>query len=122
VLHLGQDDLPVPVARRLLADDVLIGRSTQSLDQATSAAAQGADYLGVGPVWETPSKPDADPAIGLEGLAAICRAVSIPVVAIGGIDETNAAECVAAGASGVAVVRAAPQARAILEALNRAAG
>ena len=77
----------------------------------------GAAYIGAGPVWETPTKPDADPPIGLEGLARICEAVSIPVVAIGGIDATNAADCLRAGAAGVAVVRAAADAKAINEAL-----
>ena len=77
----------------------------------------GAAYIGAGPVWATPSKPDADPSIGLDGLARICEAVSIPVVAIGGIDATNAADCIAAGAAGVAVVRAAVDARAVSEAL-----
>jgi len=118
-VHLGRGDQG---SERALELGLLLGRSAATVDEATQVEAEGAAYIGAGPVWETPSKPDADPAIGLEGLAAICRAVSIPVVAIGGIDETNAAECVAAGASGVAVVRAAPQARAILEALNRAAG
>ena len=76
----------------------------RTLDQALEA---DADYLGVGPVWETPSKDDADPAIGLEGLRAICAAVDLPVVAIGGIDASNAADCIRAGAAGVAVIRAA---------------
>ena len=71
-------------------------------------AADGeADYIGAGPVWETPSKADADPAIGLDGLREICAAADVPVVAIGGIDATNAADCIRAGAAGVAVVRAA---------------
>ena len=65
------------------------------------------DYLGVGPVWETPSKADADPPIGLDGLRAICAAVGVPVVAIGGIDASNAGDCIRAGAAGVAVIRAA---------------
>ena len=63
------------------------------------AAEQGADYIGAGPVWATPSKTDADEPIGLDGLAAICEAVSVPVVAIGGIDASNAADCIAAGAT-----------------------
>jgi thiamine-phosphate pyrophosphorylase len=76
--------------------------------------------VGAGPVWATPSKPDADPAIGLEGLAEICRAVSIPVVAIGGVDVFNAADCIRAGAAGVAVVRAARDARALRAAIDAA--
>jgi thiamine-phosphate pyrophosphorylase len=66
----------------------------------------GATYLGAGPIWATPSKPDAGEPIGLDGLRDICLSVSIPVVAIGGIEASNAAECIRAGASGVAVIRA----------------
>jgi thiamine-phosphate pyrophosphorylase len=66
-----------------------------------------ADYLGAGPVWETPSKDDAEPATGLAGLHAICAVATVPVVAIGGIDAANAADCIRAGAAGVAVIRAA---------------
>jgi thiamine-phosphate pyrophosphorylase len=100
-VHLGQGD---EGAERARAGGLLLGRSAATLEQALAA---DADYLGVGPVWETPSKADADPAIGVEGLAEIARAVSIPVVAIGGIDASNAAECIRAGADGVAVIRAA---------------
>jgi thiamine-phosphate pyrophosphorylase len=100
-VHLGQSDTGAEAAR---AAGLLLGRSAVTLEQALDAAA---DYLGVGPVWETPSKHDADPAIGLEGLRKICEAVEIPVVAIGGIDASNAGECIRAGAVGVAVIRAA---------------
>jgi thiamine-phosphate pyrophosphorylase len=100
-VHLGQGDDGAAAAR---AAGLLLGRSVSTLDQALAA---DADYLGAGPVWPTPSKDDADPAIGLDGLSAICAAVAIPVVAIGGIDASNAAGCVRAGAAGVAVIRAA---------------
>ena len=100
-VHLGQGDQGAEAAR---AAGLLLGRSAVTLEQALAA---DADYLGVGPVWETPSKADADPAIGLEGLRAICAAVDIPVVAIGGIDASNAGACIRAGAAGVAVIRAA---------------
>ncbi len=100
-VHLGQGDQGAEAAR---AAGLLLGRSAVTLEQALAA---DADYLGVGPVWETPSKADADPAIGLEGLRAICAAVDIPVVAIGGIDASNAGGCIRAGAAGVAVIRAA---------------
>ena len=113
-VHLGRDD---PGAERALEAGLLLGSSAASVDEARAGEARGATYIGAGPVWATPSKPDADLAIGLEGLAQICEAVSIPVIAIGGIDATNAAECVAAGAAGVAVVRAALDAKAIHEAL-----
>jgi thiamine-phosphate pyrophosphorylase len=100
-VHLGQDDTGAEAAR---AAGLLLGLSASTLEQALAA---DADYLGVGPVWETPSKQDADPAIGLEGLREICVAVGAPVVAIGGIDASNAGACIRAGAAGVAVIRAA---------------
>jgi thiamine-phosphate pyrophosphorylase len=100
-VHLGQSD---PGAERARSSGLLLGRSAATLEQALAAEA---NYLGVGPVWPTPSKDDAEPAIGLDGLEAICAAVDVPVVAIGGIDAGNAAECIHAGAVGVAVIRAA---------------
>jgi thiamine-phosphate pyrophosphorylase len=100
-VHLGQGDQGGERAR---AAGLLLGRSAVTLEQALEA---DADYLGVGPIWETPSKADADPAIGVAALRTICAAVDIPVVAIGGIDATNARECIRAGAAGVAVIRAA---------------
>jgi thiamine-phosphate pyrophosphorylase len=114
-VHLGRDD---PGAERALVAGLMLGTSASSIEEARTGEALGAAYVGAGPVWATPSKPDADPPIGLEGLAAICEAVSIPVIAIGGIDATNAAACVAAGAAGVAVVRAARDAKAVDEALS----
>jgi thiamine-phosphate pyrophosphorylase len=100
-VHLGQGDEGAEAAR---AAGLLLGRSASTLEQALAA---DADYLGVGPVWETPSKRDADPALGLDGLRAICAAVTLPVIAIGGIDASNAGDCIRAGAAGVAVIRAA---------------
>lgn len=114
-VHLGRND---PGFERALELGLLLGRSAASVDDAKRSESEGARYIGAGPVWATPSKLDADSPIGLAGLSAIVAAVSIPVVAIGGIDETNAAECAAAGATGIAVVRAAPRSRAILEALD----
>jgi thiamine-phosphate pyrophosphorylase len=113
-VHLGQGDDGAEAAR---AAGLLLGRSVSTLEQALTA---DADYLGVGPVWETPSKHDADPAIGLDGLREICDAVGLPVVAIGGIDASNAGECIAAGAAGVAVIRAAtdPGLRRAVDAAN----
>jgi len=114
-VHLGRDD---PGAERAVAAGLLLGVSASSVEEAQAGQAAGAAYVGAGPVWATPSKPDADAPIGLQGLAAICRAVSIPVVAIGGIDASNAGTCLDAGASGVAVVRAASNAEAVSEALG----
>jgi thiamine-phosphate pyrophosphorylase len=114
-VHLGRDD---PGAERVVGAGLLLGISASGVEEAQAGQAAGAAYIGAGPVWATPSKPDADPPIGLEGLTAICRAVSIPVVAIGGVDSSNARACLDAGAAGVAVVRAASDAEAMSEALG----
>jgi thiamine-phosphate pyrophosphorylase len=114
-VHLGRTDAG---AERAVAAGLVLGLSASSVRQAAVAEFQGASYVGAGPVWSTPSKEDADPPIGLDGLGLICAAVSIPVVAIGGIDATNARACVEAGAAGVAVIRAAGAARALLEAMD----
>lgn len=113
-VHLGQGDPGAGAAR---AAGLLLGRSASTLEQALAA---DADYLGVGPVWATPSKADADPPIGLEGLREIAAATATPVVAIGGIDASNAADCIRAGAAGVAVIRAARDARALRAAIDAA--
>ena len=98
---------------------LLLGLSAATLEEAREAESV-ADYIGAGPIWETPSKPDADPAIGLAGLSEICAAVRIPVIAIGGIDVTNAADCIRAGAAGVAVIRAARDAAGLRRAIDEA--
>lgn len=116
-VHLGRDD---EGAERALAERLLLGRSASSVEEAREAEATGAAYIGAGPVWATPSKQDADPPTGLAGLAAICAAVKIPVVAIGGVDAANAADCIRAGAAGVAVIRAAQDARALRSAVDAA--
>jgi thiamine-phosphate pyrophosphorylase len=100
-VHLGQGDAG---AERARAAGLLLGRSVTALEQVHGL---DADYLGAGPVWETPSKEDAEPAIGLDGLRAICELATIPVVAIGGINASNAGDCIGAGAAGVATIRAA---------------
>ena len=115
-VHLGRND---EGAARAKDHGLLLGLSATSLEEARAAAGQ-ADYVGAGPVWETPSKADADPAIGLDGLREICRAITIPVVAIGGIDASNAAECIHAGAAGVAVIRAARDAARLRSAIDAA--
>jgi thiamine-phosphate pyrophosphorylase len=113
-VHLGRDDAG---SEQALAAGLVLGRSAATEDEARTAEDEGASYLGAGPVWATPTKTDADPPIGLAGLRVICAAVSIPVVAIGGIDVTNAHDCIEAGAAGVAVVRAAAQAAELSAAL-----
>ncbi len=116
-VHLGRHD---EGPERALEGGLLLGLSAASVGEAREGETKGAAYLGAGPVWATPSKPDADPPIGLDGLAEICAAVSIPVVAIGGLDARNAGDCIRAGAAGVAVIRAARDARALRTAIDAA--
>jgi thiamine-phosphate pyrophosphorylase len=116
-VHLGRGDSGAALALR---HGLLLGLSAAGVEEAVSAELADAAYVGAGPVWATPSKEDADPPIGLEGLKAICDAVSIPVVAIGGIDAENAADCIRAGAHGVAVIRAARDAARLRAAIDAA--
>jgi thiamine-phosphate pyrophosphorylase len=102
-VHLGQDDVAVAEARELVGHEHLIGLSTHSRGQIDAAA--GADYISVGPVWETPTK-EGRPAVGLDLVAYAAREASLPFYAIGGIDASNAAEVAEAGARRLAVVRA----------------
>jgi thiamine-phosphate pyrophosphorylase len=104
-VHLGQSDLPVAEARRLLGPERLIGRSTHALDQLRQAVMEGCDYAGVGPVHTTPSKPGR-PAVGLAYVAAAAADCPIPWFAIGGIDATNLTAVRQAGARRVALIRA----------------
>lgn len=104
-VHVGQHDLPVQVVRRLIGRSKLLGLSITSLDQLTNVTAD-VDYLGAGPVFATATKPDAAPPLGLEALGHIARQSKLPVVAIGGIDPTNAAKVFATGVAGIAVVSA----------------
>ena len=105
-VHVGQDDMPAAIARRLIGPDRILGVSARTVEEAIQAERDGANYLGAGDVFGTPTKPDAGPPIGVEGLRQIVRAVSIPVVAIGGVTPQNAAAAVEAGAVGVAVISA----------------
>jgi thiamine-phosphate pyrophosphorylase len=103
-VQLGPDDMPISVAREV-APNLLVGASVYSLKEALDAEAQGAHFLGAGSVYPSPSKPNAR-VIGLDGLRAIVRAVRVPVVAIGGITESNVLEVMEAGVVGVAVISA----------------
>lgn len=105
-VHVGQGDMPAPMARRLLGPERILGVSAGTVEEARRAERDGATYLGVGDVYGTPSKADAGAPIGIEGLREIAEAVSIPVVGIGGITAENAAAVIAAGAAGVAVISA----------------
>jgi thiamine-phosphate pyrophosphorylase len=105
-IHVGQQDMPCADVRRLVGPSRLIGVSVSTPQEAEQAETDGADYLGISPVFVTPTKTDTPDATGLEGLRAIRKATRLPLVAIGGIHEGNAAGVVAAGADGVAVVSA----------------
>ena len=115
-VHLGREDEGAETARE---QGLLLGLSVTTIEEARAADGR-ADYIGAGPVWATPSKPDADPPIGPDGLRELCNAVSTPVVAIGGVDASNAADCIRAGAAGVAVIRAARDAAALRQAIDAA--
>lgn len=104
-VHIGQDDVPCAEARRALGDQAIIGVTAKTLEQACKAEAEGADYLGVGAVFPTSTKQDTW-TIDHEMLRQICAAVSIPVVAIGGITADNARELAGSGIAGIAVVSA----------------
>jgi thiamine-phosphate pyrophosphorylase len=101
--HLPEADIAVAAARRLLGDARLVGRSVHSVSAALEAEAQGADYVVFGPVFGSASHPDRAPA-GLESLSQVARAVTIPVLAIGGVDATRTAACADAGAAGFAAI------------------
>lgn len=105
-VHVGQDDMPASLARRLIGKGRILGVSAGSLEEARKAEADGADYIGASPIFATPTKTDAPAPLGVEGLRQLARVVSIPVVAIGGINAGNARSMMTAGAAGVAVVSA----------------
>jgi thiamine-phosphate pyrophosphorylase len=105
-VHLGQDDMDCGIVRAIAGRRLIIGVSVNGVDEAVRAEAQGADYLAVSPVFDTPTKTDTPAAVGLDGLRAIRKAVMLPLVAIGGVKAENAAEVVRAGADGLAVVSA----------------
>jgi thiamine-phosphate pyrophosphorylase len=105
-VHVGQDDMPAPLARRLIGNGKILGVSVENIGQALRALADGADYVGASPVFSTPTKLDAPSPMGLEGLRSVAKAVPIPVVAIGGINEGNAEAILDCGAAGLAVVSA----------------
>lgn len=105
-VHLGQTDMAISDARRIAGDALIIGISVESVTDAVVAEAAGADYLGISPVFATPTKNDTAAPLGLAGVRAIRAAVNLPLVGIGGINQGNAACVLQAGADGVAVVSA----------------
>lgn len=120
-VHLGQDDLPCAVARKLLGEDYIIGVSAHNPAEAAEALQSGADYLGCGAVFGTATKADVK-KLGTEGLAAICKAKGLPVVGIGGVTADNYREVRAAGADGAAIVSgilAQPDIRATVRAITK---
>lgn len=104
-IHVGQSDMEAGEVRKLVGPDMILGVSAQTVEQALLAEREGADYLGVGAVFSTNSKDDAD-SVSIEELKDICRAVSIPVVAIGGIDVNNVDKLEGSGIEGVALISA----------------
>ena len=121
-VHLGQDDLPLTAARRIMPPGMILGVSAGNLQEALAAQSQGASYLGVGAIFRTGTKMDAGEPIGLQALADLCCGVSIPVVGIGGITADNARLVIEAGAAGVAVISSVVAASDIAAAAGEIAG
>jgi thiamine-phosphate pyrophosphorylase len=105
-VHLGQDDLPLALARSIMGKEKLIGISTHRAEQVIAATEGGADYLGFGPIYETGTKPDHEPVVGTEGLRRIRSLTSLPIFAIGGITLERIEGVMEAGANGIAVISA----------------
>jgi thiamine-phosphate pyrophosphorylase len=105
-VHLGQNDFPIPLARKLLGEETIIGGSAGTLEEARTCLLEGADYIGFGPVYPTLSKEDAGPAGGLGLLKKVVHEISLPIIAIGGITRDNAPMVIQAGVHGIAVISA----------------
>jgi thiamine-phosphate pyrophosphorylase len=118
-VHVGQEDISVLKVRELFPDIGIVGLSTHNLEQAKSSIDVGPDYIGVGPVYATPTKKKPDPEIGLDGALKMIRAVSVPAVAIGSLDESNLGEAFCAGVVNYAVVRAVCLSRTPYDAIRR---
>lgn len=117
-VHLGQADLPLAHARRVMGPGKLIGISTHGRAQVEEATGAGADYLGFGPIFPTGTKPDHEPVVGLEGLRQVRTLTARPIFAIGGITRETAPAVMAAGANGVAVISAVLEAPDVTEAVR----
>jgi thiamine-phosphate pyrophosphorylase len=105
-LHLGQQDMTISDARKISGKSLIIGISAESVDDAIRAEKEGADYIGISPVFATPTKSDTAPPLGLEGVKTIRKMIAIPIVGIGGINRQNALSVITAGADGIAIVSA----------------
>jgi thiamine-phosphate pyrophosphorylase len=122
-VHLGQDDLPLQQARKILGKNRIIGISVSNAKEAEEAEREGADYVGLGPIFPTHSKQTPLSPLGIKGLRKVRRAIRIPILAIGGINARNSVGLLEAGADGIAVISAilgAPNIRAAAEALKKA--
>src|SRR5215510_8497433 len=113
-VHVGQDDDPIEIVRQKVARDILIGKSTHSLEQARAAEREGADYIGFGPIFPTPTKPDYIP-IGLEGIRRVHTEVKVPIFCIGGINIDNLQSVIDAGAKRIVMVSALLKAHNIVD-------
>ena len=105
-IHLGQDDFPIPLARKILGKKAVIGGSSGTLEGARKCLQEGADYVGFGPVFPTTSKEDAAPAGGLDLLEQVVKEIALPIIAIGGINQENTPLVMKTGAYGIAVISA----------------
>ena len=113
-VHVGQDDDSIPVARQKAGRDLIVGKSTHSLEQAHAAQGEGADYIGFGPIFATPTKPDYTPT-GLSAIRQVCLDVDVPVFCIGGINVDNLQQVIDAGAKRVVMVSGLLQAHSIVD-------
>ena len=113
-VHVGKDDAPIEIVRQKVTRDILVGKSTHSVDQARAAAREGADYIGFGPIFATPTKPDYAP-IGLEDISRVHTEVNLPIFCIGGINIDNLQSVIDAGAKRVVMVSALLKAHHIVD-------
>ncbi|NFN86206.1 thiamine phosphate synthase [Clostridium sporogenes] len=105
-VHLGQKDMPLNIARKILGKNKIIGISVGNVEEALEAENSGADYLGIGTIFPTGSKKDVDAIIGIDGLSQVKNSISIPSVAIGGINKTNFKDVLKTGVEGISVISA----------------
>jgi thiamine-phosphate pyrophosphorylase len=105
-VHLGQDDFPIPLARKMLGKSMIIGGSAATPEEAQRCLAEEVDYIGFGPVYPTTSKDDAGPVSGIGILEEVVNSISIPIIAIGGVTAENTPDVIRAGAHGIAVISA----------------
>ena len=105
-VHLGQDDFPIPLARKLLGEGPIIGGSAATMDEARICLSEGAEYVGFGPVYPTTSKDDAGPVSGIDILKQVVEAIPLPIIAIGSVSVENTPQVMKAGAHGIAVISA----------------